>query len=215
MFPKNAGSLARGEGSRLLSPSNIVTSWRRRRMTTGKSSFHCIRLSTATRCHPKYHPYQNIQTKRTVNSSVFASPLTISLYATGTNTFFLQYSTSTPMFQKDDHATRSSPFATNSTTTTKTNPHQRKKRSKFIPRKAAVQLSERSRSLFQKLLASQPDKDGILLNYHQSSTGEPRMVYTFQFITKDELVEEDEGYVFWSVVTIGWLMTHDQKCNLS
>jgi hypothetical protein len=119
------------------------------------------------------------------------------------------------MFQKDDHATRSSPFATNSTTTTKTNPHQRKKRSKFIPRKAAVQLSERSRSLFQKLLASQPDKDGILLNYHQSSTGEPRMVYTFQFITKDELVEEDEGYVFWSVITLGYLMTHDQKCNLS
>lgn len=64
---------------------------------------------------------------------------------------------------------------------------------KFIPRKAAVQLTEKARVLFQKLLRNQPTKDGILLNYTQSSSGEPRMVFSFSFVSKNELVDEDEG----------------------
>lgn len=72
---------------------------------------------------------------------------------------------------------------------------RRKKKTKFIPRKAAVQLSDNARTLFKKLLDNNPSKDGILLNYDQSSTGEPRMVFSFRFVTKNELVEEDEGCV--------------------
>jgi len=70
-------------------------------------------------------------------------------------------------------------------------PKNRKK--KFVPRKAAVELTERARTLFQKLLENHPSKDGILLNYNQSSTGEPRMVFSFSFVNKDELNEQDEG----------------------
>mmetsp|Transcript_22685 Transcript_22685/g.56177 ORF Transcript_22685/g.56177 Transcript_22685/m.56177 type:complete len:240 (+) Transcript_22685:92-811(+) len=67
-----------------------------------------------------------------------------------------------------------------------------KRKKKFIPRKAAVELTEKSRTLFKKLLENS-SKDGILLNYNQSSTGEPRMVFSFSFVNKDELDEQDEG----------------------
>lgn len=66
------------------------------------------------------------------------------------------------------------------------------RKKKFIPRKAAVELTETSRTLFKKLLEN-TSKDGILLNYNQSSTGEPRMVFSFSFVNKDELHEQDEG----------------------
>ena len=78
----------------------------------------------------------------------------------------------------------SSPFA-------KAKPTAGKK--KFVPRKAAVELTEKARTLFKKLLESQPSRDGILLNYNQSSSGQPRMVFSFSFVSKDELHEQDEG----------------------
>jgi len=68
-----------------------------------------------------------------------------------------------------------------------------KKKKKFIPRKAAVELTEKARTLFQKLLENHPSRDGILLNYNQSSTGEPRMVFSFSFVSQDELDDQDEG----------------------
>ena len=54
-------------------------------------------------------------------------------------------------------------------------------------------MTESARELFVKLLESQPDKDGILLDYHQSSSGQPRMVFSFRFVKKDDLHEQDEG----------------------
>ena len=68
-----------------------------------------------------------------------------------------------------------------------------KKKHKFVPRKAAVQLTENARLFFRKLLEANPNKAGIILNYHQASTGEPRMVFSFDFVTKDQLGPEDEG----------------------
>ena len=70
---------------------------------------------------------------------------------------------------------------------------RRKSSKKFVPRKAAVKLSEKARTLFQKLLENHPTRDGILLDYKQSSTGQPRMVFSFSFVSKDELHERDEG----------------------
>ena len=68
-----------------------------------------------------------------------------------------------------------------------------RKAKKFVPRKAAVELTDRARTLFQKLLENHPTRDGILLNYNQSSTGEPRMVFSFSFVNEHELDEQDEG----------------------
>ena len=73
-------------------------------------------------------------------------------------------------------------------------PYARKRR-KFIPRKAAVELTDKARTFFRALLANNPQRDGIMLNYQQASSGQPRMVFSFGFVTKDELTEEDEGYV--------------------
>lgn len=94
------------------------------------------------------------------------------------------------MDKSDDGADSSSPPPA---TTSTTKPRRRRKKKRFVPRKAAIQLTESARKLFQQLLKNNPSKDGILLNYHQSSTGEPRMVFSFSFVTKDELHEEDEG----------------------
>jgi hypothetical protein len=69
-----------------------------------------------------------------------------------------------------------------------------RRRRKFIPVRAAVELSDRARAFFSKLLAS-PPRDGVVgvrLNYQQSQTGEPRMVFTFAFVTKEELDADDE-----------------------
>ena len=68
-------------------------------------------------------------------------------------------------------------------------------RQKFIPRKAAVALTEKARTLFKQLVENHPSKDNVLLNYTQSSTGEPRMVFSFSFVATEDLVQQDEGYV--------------------
>lgn len=75
-----------------------------------------------------------------------------------------------------------------------TTPKKGRKR-KFIPRKAAVQITDQARNFFKALLESNSDKTGIILNYQQASSGQPRMVFTFGFVTNDELSPEDEGYV--------------------
>ena len=78
---------------------------------------------------------------------------------------------------------------------TTNNNSKRRKKKRIIPRKAAVELTEKARIIFQKLLDNQPTKEGILLNYTQSATGEPRMVFSFSFVSKEELDDQDEGYV--------------------
>jgi len=72
-----------------------------------------------------------------------------------------------------------------------------KRRNTYIPRKAAIQLTPRARKFFKGLLehATNPDTVGIMLMYRQSSTGEPRMVFTFDFVTKSDVGQDDEGYV--------------------
>lgn len=82
----------------------------------------------------------------------------------------------------------SSPFANMNAKGTK-----KKKKNRFIPRKAAVELTVKARTLFQKLLQNHPSRDGVLLNYNQSSTGEPRMVFSFSFVSKDEIDPQYEG----------------------
>ena len=57
-----------------------------------------------------------------------------------------------------------------------------------------MELTDKARTFFKALLANNPQRDGIILNYQQASSGQPRMVFSFRFVTKDELTEEDEGY---------------------
>lgn len=66
----------------------------------------------------------------------------------------------------------------------------------FVPRKAPVALTETARTFFKALLETKQEDDdvaGILLNYQQSSSGEPRMVFSFDFVKKSELGPDDEG----------------------
>ena len=79
-----------------------------------------------------------------------------------------------------------------SETSTKT----KKRHRTFIPQIAAVQLTDKARMFFKQLLENpiRPDIIGIMLNYDQSKSGEPRMVYTFNFVTHHDIdPEEDEG----------------------
>ena len=75
----------------------------------------------------------------------------------------------------------------------------------FIPRKAPVSLTPASRTYFKALLDHKIRSEkndgvendpivGIMLKYQQSLTGQPRMVFTFEFVTDDELHDDDEGY---------------------
>lgn len=34
---------------------------------------------------------------------------------------------------------------------------------------------------------------GVMLNYNQSTSGQPRMVFSFDFVTQDQIHEDDEG----------------------
>jgi len=88
----------------------------------------------------------------------------------------------------------SSPLAGGNAKADNTRSVPRKSSKKFVPRKAAVKLSEKARTLFQKLLENHPTRDGILLDYKQSSTGQPRMVFSFSFVSKDELHERDKAF---------------------
>jgi len=65
----------------------------------------------------------------------------------------------------------------------------------FVPRKAPVALTEKARTFFRSLLKTnkKPSVAGIILNYHQSSTGEPRMVFSFDFVESTQLSPDDEG----------------------
>lgn len=86
---------------------------------------------------------------------------------------------------------RSSPFARPSYTTKATG-----KKREFVPRKAAVKLTDKARKFFKLLLDDPPRKDvvGIMLNYGQPKSGEPRMVFSFDFVTADEIDgDQDEG----------------------
>lgn len=71
-----------------------------------------------------------------------------------------------------------------------------KKKHAFVPRKAAVKLTDKAREFFKTLLDNPPRKDivGVMLNYGQPQSGEPRMVFSFQFVTADEIDwDQDEG----------------------
>lgn len=57
-------------------------------------------------------------------------------------------------------------------------------------------MTDKARNFFRALLeVSKPDIIGIMLKYDQSSTGEPRMVFSFDFVRAGDLTPEDEGYV--------------------
>lgn len=77
---------------------------------------------------------------------------------------------------------------------------KKRKGQSFVPRKAPVNLTETARTFFRSLLESSSSSSstsssvvGVMLNYHQSSTGEPRMVFSFDFVTAEQLSPEDEG----------------------
>lgn len=89
---------------------------------------------------------------------------------------------------------KSSPFA--STSSSSQSMKRPRRKLKFVPQKAAVALTPKARNFFRALLETNTDPNvvGIMFNYNQSSTGEPRMVFSFDFAKKDQLTEQDEGY---------------------
>jgi hypothetical protein len=91
-----------------------------------------------------------------------------------------------------DPQSRADPSSASAPTPTTTKKKRKKK--VFIPRKAAVSMNEKTRKFFKLLLENAPRKDiiGLMLHYDQSKTGEPRMVFSFGFVTAEELGPDDE-----------------------
>jgi hypothetical protein len=71
-------------------------------------------------------------------------------------------------------------------------PTQEHKRTKkvFIPIKAAVNVTSKAREYLKLLIANSPKErtKGIMINYEQGSDGSPRMVFTFNFLADDYVV---------------------------
>lgn len=44
-----------------------------------------------------------------------------------------------------------------------------------------------------RLLKNNPSSAGIMLNYEQATNGQPRMVFSFDFVAADKLSPTDEG----------------------
>eukprot|EP00549_Striatella_unipunctata_P012016 CAMPEP_0118688362 /NCGR_PEP_ID=MMETSP0800-20121206/8877_1 /TAXON_ID=210618 ORGANISM="Striatella unipunctata, Strain CCMP2910" /NCGR_SAMPLE_ID=MMETSP0800 /ASSEMBLY_ACC=CAM_ASM_000638 /LENGTH=226 /DNA_ID=CAMNT_0006585611 /DNA_START=13 /DNA_END=693 /DNA_ORIENTATION=+ len=74
-------------------------------------------------------------------------------------------------------------------------PIARESRRTFVPRKAPIEITENARNILTALLGLTKKNDvvGIMLGYDQSSTGEPRMVFSLNFVTEAELTQDDEG----------------------
>jgi len=64
-----------------------------------------------------------------------------------------------------------------------------------MPRKAAVQLTDRARTFFHQLLADPPRPEviGVQLQYETSRVAAPRMAFTFRFVTTAEVGPYDEA----------------------
>jgi hypothetical protein len=57
-----------------------------------------------------------------------------------------------------------------------------------------VQITDKARNFFKSLLeVSKPDIVGVMLKYDQSKSGEPRMVFSFDFVRAEDLSPDDEG----------------------
>jgi hypothetical protein len=73
--------------------------------------------------------------------------------------------------------------------------------SRLKMRKPPVTLTAPARIFFRQLLMSTTIRDdviGILLDYHQSTSGQPRMVYSFRFVTATDIDESlDESVPLW------------------
>lgn len=115
-----------------------------------------------------------------------------------------QFSTASKAFiQSRNHATHSLRIGgdlpkkwSNVIIPTKAPAPARRHQHKFVPRKAAVKLTEKARNFFRDLLEKPPRPNviGILLTHQQSGSGEPRMVFAFKFVTEQEIDPRmDEG----------------------
>jgi len=95
----------------------------------------------------------------------------------------------TPRLLSPPKVESESPFAKPSKAT--------KKKHAFVPRKAAVNLTDKARKFFKALLENPPRQDivGVMLNYGPTkNVRELRMVFSFQFVTADEIdFQQDEG----------------------
>ena len=70
------------------------------------------------------------------------------------------------------------------------------KKTKMMPRKAALGLTPKARDLFQKIIAA-TSSEGIILKYELSTQHALRMAFKFDLIKdmKTELTAQDEGWV--------------------
>lgn len=63
-------------------------------------------------------------------------------------------------------------------------------RKPFIPIKSAINVTPKAREYLKLLIANSPKErtKGIMINYEQGSDGSPRMVFTFNFLADDYVV---------------------------
>jgi len=100
---------------------------------------------------------------------------------------------------------QSSPFDSRNGKEEISSKKKKKRRRMFVPQNAAVKLTDKARLFFKKLLKNAPNKDviGIMLNYTQSSTGQFRMVFSFNFVTEKDIDRDQDEAVSLEVLEDG------------
>jgi hypothetical protein len=130
-------------------------------------------------------------------------PRTAAVWCSGTAQRTLVTGT-TPFY--GEHKSSSADGTAEATLPSSSLPKKRPRRSapssRLKMRKPPVTLTEPARNFFRQLLLSSPtirdDVIGILLDYHQSTSGQPRMVYSFRFVTATDIDESlDESVPLW------------------
>ena len=111
-------------------------------------------------------------------------------------TTFVQQQTmhtlSTTRLNTQLHTSLTTPNTTITSSTTTIN--TRRQKTQMVPRKAALALTPKARTLFQKLISA-TNSQGIMLKYEISSQHALRMAFKFDLIkdVKTELSDQDEG----------------------
>jgi len=103
------------------------------------------------------------------------------------------FSSGSASISREGPAKRPSPFSQPSSSTKKKVERSERPRRKLIPKKYAVNLTPKARSLFKSLLENAPeDVVGIMFKYGQGK-GSLGMAFSFGFARVKEIGHADEG----------------------
>lgn len=145
------------------------------------SSSHQKRLCHAVKCYRNFNPHLHFSWTE-ISSTTMAIGYTLR---------------GQKIFQPNEGPRRQFVVVTNTSSSDcrDTKPKMKKNARQFIPPKAAIKLTSRARIFCRELLenTSNPEIAGIMLRFQQSASGEPRMVFSFDFVKVGDLGKDNEG----------------------